>query len=268
MTAPRQSTASKPCEAASCLATSGISNAPGTQCTGTLSRSRPSSVSVASAPSTSFSVTWALNRPATTARRMPVASSGPSAPAYSPISVLSVLSDLAHLLEIEEMPELALLRAQIRDVLVVGLDVQWHALHDRKTVAVESAVLGGIVGHEPHRRDAEVDQDLRADAVLARVGEEAELDVGLHGVAPFVLQAVRPHLVAEPDPPTLVAAQVHEHALAFTRDPLEREIELHTAVAAHRAEHVAREALGVHSHQHVGLARDLAAHEREMLDAV
>ena len=45
-------------------------------------------------------------------------------------------------------------------------------------------------------------------------------------------------------------------------------VELQAAVAAHRAEHVAGEALGVHAHEHVLLARDLAAHERHVLGAV
>ena len=44
-----------------------------------------------------------------------------------------------------------------------------------------------------------------------------------------------------------------------------RGVELQAAVAAQRAEHVAGEALAVHPHQHVLLARDLAAHERHVL---
>ena len=59
--------------------------------------------------------------------------------------------------------------------------------------------LRRVVGHQPHRRDAEVDEDLRADAVLARVGREAELEVRLDGVAALVLQRVGAQLVAEPD---------------------------------------------------------------------
>ena len=73
---------------------------------------------------------------------------------------------------------------------------------------------------------AEVDEDLRADAVLARVGREAELLVGLDGVAALVLQRVRAQLVAEADAAALVAAQVDDHALALRRDLLERAVEL------------------------------------------
>ena len=151
----------------------------------------------------------------------------------------------------------------------VGQHVERHPLDDLETVALEAAVLGRIVGHQPHRRHAEVDEDLRADAVLAGVGREAELDVGLDGVAALVLQRVGAQLVAEADAAALVAAQVHDDAAALARRsaPCAR-VELHAAVAAHRAEHVAGEALGVHAHEHVLLARDLAAHERHVLDAV
>ena len=65
-----------------------------------------------------------------------------------------------------------------------------------------------------------------ADAVLARVGREAELDVRLDGVAALVLQRVRAQLVAEADAAALVAAQVDDDALALGGDALEREVEL------------------------------------------
>ena len=71
-----------------------------------------------------------------------------------------------------------------------------------------------------------------------------------------------------PMPATLVAAQVHDDAGALLGDELHRGVELQAAVAAHRPEHVAGEALGVHAHEHVLLARDLAAHERHVLGAV
>ena len=44
--------------------------------------------------------------------------------------------------------------------------------------------------------------------------------------------------------------------------------ELLAAVAAQRAEHVAGEALGVHAHQHVLLAGDVALDERHVMRAV
>ena len=106
-----------------------------------------------------------------------------------------------------------------------------HPLDDLEAVALDAAVLRRVVRHQPHRRDAEVDEDLRADAVLARVGREAELEVGLDGVAAFVLQRVRAQLVAEPDAAAFVPAQVHDDALALLGDLLQRAVELRAAVA-------------------------------------
>ena len=47
---------------------------------------------------------------------------------------------------------------------------------------------------------------------------QAELDVGLDGVAALVLQRVGPELVAEADAAALVAAQVHDDAVALVGD--------------------------------------------------
>lgn len=50
---------------------------------------------------------------------------------------------------------------------------------------------------------------LGADAVLAGVDGEAELDVGLDGVVALVLQVVGAELLAQADAAALVAAEVH-----------------------------------------------------------
>ena len=70
------------------------------------------------------------------------------------------------------------------------------------------------------------------------------------------------------DAATLVATKVDEHAQSLGVDGLHGRVELHAAVAAQRVEHVAREALGVHAHEHVALALDRATHHRDVLLAV
>ena len=116
-------------------------------------------------------------------------------------------------------------------------------LGDLEAEALEAAVLGRVVRDEPHRGDAEVDEDLRADAVLPAVDGQAELEVGVDGVAALLLQAVGGDLVADADAAALVAAEVHDHAAALLGDDLHGRVELDAAVAAQRAEHVAGEAL-------------------------
>src|SRR5829696_3132611 len=84
--------------------------------------------------------------------------------------VIESLQEVAHALA---------LGPQVGDVLGVRLGLQRHALDDLEAEALEATVLGRVVGHVAQRGDAEVDEDLGADAVLPVVDGEAELDVGV-----------------------------------------------------------------------------------------
>ena len=90
--------------------------------------------------------------------------------------------------------------------------VERDPFDDVETESLQAAVLHGVVGHEAHGGDAQVDEDLGADAVLAVVHGQAELDVGVDGVVALLLEVVGPQLVGEPDAAPLVAAQVHDDA--------------------------------------------------------
>src|SRR3546814_8002847 len=81
--------------------------------------------------------------------------------------VLEALQEVAHALA---------LGAEVCDVLRVRGDDGGHPLGDLEAEALEAAVLGRVGGDDRHRGDAEVDEDLGADAVLAAVGRQAEVD--------------------------------------------------------------------------------------------
>uniref|UniRef100_A0A0E0HFK6 Uncharacterized protein n=1 Tax=Oryza nivara TaxID=4536 RepID=A0A0E0HFK6_ORYNI len=102
---------------------------------------------------------------------------------------------------------------------------------------------------------------LGADAVLAGVDGEAELDVGLDGVVAVVLEVVGAELLAEADAAALVAAEVDEDAAAGLVDELHRQVQLVAAVAAGGAEDVAGQALGMDPHQDVLAVADSNATE-------
>ena len=161
---------------------------------------------------------------------------------------------------------------QVADVLGVGAHRQRHALDDVQAVAVQADPLGRVVGQQPHRPHAEVDEDLRADAVVAGVGGQAELEVGVDGVVAGVLQLVGLQLVHQPDAAALVAAHVEHHAAALPGHHRQRGVQLRAAVAAAGAEHVTGQALGVHPHQHVVAVAvrpgDVAADQRDVLDVL
>src|SRR6266403_2991565 len=150
----------------------------------------------------------------------------------------------------QEMSEFRLLGAEILDVAGVGRDLERRARHHLDAVALEPSDLLRIVGEEAHVADAEIAEDLRTDAVVAQVLPEPELEVGLHGVEPSVLQRVGADLVGEPDA-TALLMQIDEHAAARDRDRLERLAELVAAIAPLGTEHVAGEAFGVESDEHL-----------------
>ena len=89
----------------------------------------------------------------------------------------------------------------------------------------------------------EVGEDLRPDAVVARIGWQAQLEIGIDRVAPVILELVGEQLLHEPDATTLMAAHVEHHSPTLLRDAQQCRIELGSAVAAQRAEHVTGQAL-------------------------
>ena len=85
---------------------------------------------------------------------------------------------------------------------------------------------------------------------MAGVGGQAEVEVGVDGVATAVLQLVGLQLGDEADAASLVAAEVDHHSPALGDDRPQRLVELGTAVAALAAEDVAGQALAVDAGQH------------------
>jgi hypothetical protein len=94
---------------------------------------------------------------------------------------------------------LVALRAEVGAVVVGGGDLDGELLDDLEAVAGDGVDLLGVVGEEAHLADAEVEEDLRAGAVLAEVGGQAELEVGLDGVGALVLEGVGLELVDQAD---------------------------------------------------------------------
>ena len=130
------------------------------------------------------------------------------------------------------MPEALTLGPQVGDVLGVGVQRERHSIHDVEPEPLEAAVLHRVVGHEAHRGDPEVDEDLGTDAVLAVVHRQAQLQVGVDRVVALLLEVVRPQLVRQPDASPFVAAQVDDDAGPLLGDEPQCLGQLGTAVAA------------------------------------
>src|SRR4051812_9358912 len=93
-----------------------------------------------------------------------------------------VSSDTVTASVVKEMAELISLDVQIAQVLAGWAGDERHPLHDLQVVALEADELPRVVGHDADRGETEVAQDLRADAVVPKVGREAQALIGLDGV--------------------------------------------------------------------------------------
>ena len=117
----------------------------------------------------------------------------------------------------------------------------------RMPAASSCAALSGLLREQVQPVDAEAEQHLGGDGVVALVLAEAQGEVGLVGVQSGFLQGVRVDLVVQPDA-TALLPQVQQVA-ADLADPRDRLLQLRTAVAAFAAEDVPGQALAVQPHQ-------------------
>src|SRR5713226_5188337 len=140
----------------------------------------------------------------------------------------------------QNVAEFLLLRLEVFSSRRRWGDLERDALDDLEAEAFDGDVLGGVVRHQTDLADAEVAEDLRAGAVVADVGGEAELLVRLDRVGALILKLVRFQLVDQADAAPFLQ-KIENDPLPFLRDELERALELIAAVAAIGVEHVAGE---------------------------
>ena len=142
--------------------------------------------------------------------------------------------------------------------------MQGHAFGDGQPESFESAVLGRVVRHETDAGQAEVGEDLGADAVFAAVDGQAQFQVGVDGVESGVLEFVGAQFVGDADASAFVSAEVDDDAVAVVVDAAHCFVELGAAVAFDAGEHVTGDAFAVDSDEHVGPSGDVAFDERQV----
>src|SRR5437867_3747113 len=97
------------------------------------------------------------------------------------------------------MTELVALRVEIVAIFAIRLHLDGLLRDDGQAESRDARDLLRVVREYANRRQTEVRQDLRADAVFARVGRKAELEIRLDGVETRLLQLVGTELVEEAD---------------------------------------------------------------------
>ena len=166
------------------------------------------------------------------------------------------------------MAEFLSFRAKVFAVLFVRGHFERHPLDDLEAQGFDRRLLARIVRQKPQATDTELDEHLPADAVIALVGRETELDVSLDRIEPFsVLKTISSDLVLETDASAFLP-QVKDDAPALSLDLLHRAIELLAAVAAQRVEGVPGEAFAVKPHQHRLAGRYVPLDQGDVVDLV
>ena len=92
--------------------------------------------------------------------------------------------------DLQQMPHLRPLGLEVFLVVRVGRGADRDHFDDLQPVAFEADDFFRVVGQEAHFPHAEIDEDLRAEAVVAQLRREAEFFVGLHGVEALLLEFV------------------------------------------------------------------------------
>src|SRR5262249_26048683 len=167
----------------------------------------------------------------------------------------------------EEVAELVALGAEVLPVLFVGWDLDGHALDEVQPVPLEPYDLLRVVGEETELPNAKIDEDLGADAVVAKIGLEPEALDGFHGVLSLILQLVRAQLVVQPDAAPLLSP-VDVSAPAFLLPRGRRRIQRRGGVAPARPKQGAGKAVREHRDEDRLGAADVAHDERDVLASV
>ena len=108
------------------------------------------------------------------------------------------------------MAELRPFRLQVSGVLVRRGRFEPHPIFDAQTVSLESDELRRVIGEYSDGAQAQIQQDLRADTVLAKVGLEPQPLVGFDGVGALILQRICLELVLQADATTFLVEVNHD----------------------------------------------------------
>ncbi len=146
--------------------------------------------------------------------------------------------------ELEFVSHSGFLGFEVSAVVFTGRDDDGDFFDDGEAVAFDAIDLLRIVGHDTDLLEAEVSQDLRADAVVTFVGRQTEDFVGLDGVEAFFLEGVGVEFIGQADASAFLS-EVDEDAFSGGVDGFHGVFELGAAVTASGAEDIAGEAFAM-----------------------
>ena len=80
-----------------------------------------------------------------------------------------------------------LLGLQVALIVGVGLHLNGYILHNFKAVSLQAHAFHGVVREEANLVNAQLSQDLCAYTIVAFIGTEPQMHVGLYGVIALFL---------------------------------------------------------------------------------
>src|SRR4029077_6374713 len=99
-----------------------------------------------------------------------------------------VIRPLSFANALEQVPELRLFCLEIFFVVRIGFGPDRHLLDHFQTITLQADNFLRIIGEEPELSDAQIEENLCAKSVIAKVSCVSEFRVGLYGVESFLLQ--------------------------------------------------------------------------------
>ena len=174
------------------------------------------------------------------------------------IDMASVLQQVSHLHS---------LGLEIFDVVRIGFAPNGHLFYHLKAITLKADNFLGVIRQKTELADTEIEEDLRAKAVIAQVAWVTKLRVCLNCIESFLLQLVRMNFCCQSNTASFLP-HVNQDTSAFFLDLPKRSVQLISTVASPRAENIAGKTLAMHAHQRWLVLVDLAFHEREMMLAV
>src|SRR5439155_3417200 len=95
--------------------------------------------------------------------------------------------ELRHL---QKVPQLRSLCLEIFGIMRIGLSPDRYLLDHFEAVSLEADNFLWVICQKSELPHAEVEKNLRAESVIAKIARISQLGVGLHGIETFFLQFV------------------------------------------------------------------------------
>src|SRR5437667_7268673 len=132
---------------------------------------------------------------------------------------------------LQQVSHLHSLGLEIFDVVRIGFAPNGHLFYHLKAITLKADNFLGVIRQKTELADTEIEEDLRAKAVIAQVAWVTKPGVRLYRIEPFLLQFVSVNFCRESDTAALLP-HVNQDAVAFFLDLAERRVQLISTITS------------------------------------